>query len=399
VALEQRRRSKQSRESAVASSGTPPLLPWILALVSVAFAIAAIGGVRDTTLVLVAIAGLLVVGTYLALSASDRTLLWGDLGRSFLVGALISGVFAFYAEEEKEREQQESFELTISLQQDLRGADLTGKDLSNVQLAGKNLSDADLSDATLEGANLIRTNLRGARLLNADLNGAILRVADAKEADFSHASLESSDLDRANLVGARLFRADLSGARLQTADLRDACLASASLIDADLTGANLHGAQLRNADLRAATFSFDLRFAALDADDTGQGTYLQSAGLDDVKMDEETRLPPGIDETEVAKSVPPRAGEPPPSARLVRATTVTDGDTLRLDGKPSSLSTASVCFAQKTKLGIEGQECGGTVHRRNPTRFARSVRRLLRIPAHKRQDKPKAHEEHQSDNS
>ena len=73
-----------------------------------------------------------------------------------------------------------------------------------VTAVGKITVDADLRGADLSWADLIRADLRGADLSDADLSGADLRYANLSRANLSEADLSGADLIRANLSGANI---------------------------------------------------------------------------------------------------------------------------------------------------------------------------------------------------
>jgi uncharacterized protein YjbI with pentapeptide repeats len=174
-----------------------------------------------------------------------------SLGAALLTGAVVS--FAVFAVQlvfdarlrdiderrqvedarrsERQRVQAEraDLQLTVGLEPNLSGIDLTGRDLSGFYLSRKRLVDAVLIGANLSAANLSRTNLAAAKLQGADLEGALLD-------------------------GANLTRAILTGANLSGADLRQAKLASADLSGATLNGADLRGAEVRDASFGGASY-------------------------------------------------------------------------------------------------------------------------------------------------
>jgi hypothetical protein len=85
-------------------------------------------------------------------------------------------------------------------------------------------------------------------LRGADLSGANLRFADLSDAKMSHANLSGANLREARLIGTDLGLANLTGADLTGANLSDADLPGANLSGADLSYAkNLTQAQLDGA--------------------------------------------------------------------------------------------------------------------------------------------------------
>jgi hypothetical protein len=62
-----------------------------------------------------------------------------------------------------------SRQLTLGLQRDLTGIDLTGRDLTEFYLRGKILNEATLEDAILDKAILRAVQSRGARLFSSSL--------------------------------------------------------------------------------------------------------------------------------------------------------------------------------------------------------------------------------------
>ncbi|MCW8859154.1 MAG: pentapeptide repeat-containing protein [Deltaproteobacteria bacterium] len=158
----------------------------------------------------------------------------------------------------------------LLLEDDLRGANLSGADLRNQDLSGRDLSGAQLFKADLRGANLENANLENAELSAANLEGAILDGAQCKQAGFgganlSRASLFKANLERATLTQANLAHANLNCINLGHSRLREANLESADLTEADLRYAELslssvHKTNFNNADLRHARLRMMRRF-------------------------------------------------------------------------------------------------------------------------------------------
>lgn len=161
---------------------------------------------------------------------------------------------------------------------DLDGADLLELDeeLAGADLSGKVLHRAALAGADLTGARLISTSFA-----NADLRRAVLRDANLEGADFMGAHLEDADLTGGDLYWAICFTASFQRAILVRADLRGADLKKVDLRDADLRDANLGrdnlggSTSLQGADLR--------------------GARLEGASLNGAEYDENTRFPEGFD--------------------------------------------------------------------------------------------------------
>src|SRR4051812_12095971 len=77
-------------------------------------------------------------------AAPNADLKLDDIGRAIMVSVLLAvlvGVPQFLIDRQQ---KQRDFRLSLTLQQDLDGADLEGKDLSQVHLAGKSLRNANL---------------------------------------------------------------------------------------------------------------------------------------------------------------------------------------------------------------------------------------------------------------
>ncbi|SRR5579884_121967 len=154
----------------------------------------------------------------------------------------------------------------LTIEPDLRQAQLNGMNLRKIDFRWTNLAGASLQRAALSGANLFAANLQGADLSGADLgyrglNGeqnthaANLAAADLREANLRKArlvevDLTEADLREADLSGANLNDANLSQAKLSHANLQEACLIGAMLFYTDLTGAHL-----RETDLNLAYFN------------------------------------------------------------------------------------------------------------------------------------------------
>jgi uncharacterized protein YjbI with pentapeptide repeats len=313
----------------------------LLGAVAVAAAIAAVGLIFEWPLprvvALAAFICLLAVGLSLWLLSPSGSR-WSDFGQAIFGSALLAAAVWAISEFQRAQDERQSLRVTVGLQKDLSGADLSGKDLSDVQLAGKVLAGADLTDADLEETSLVGADLRA-----ADLDGADLSGSDLGKANLEGASLVKSELDGAGLFRANLNEADLKGATLTDASmvatrLRNACLAGADLTGARLPGAELYGAQLFGADVSGATFETDFRGAFLAHDRGRDGAYLPSAGLARISKDGETEWPPGFSaSSESQGGAPPGRGGPRRHTRHGRVEGVPDGDTVLLGDRPAQL--------------------------------------------------------------
>jgi uncharacterized protein YjbI with pentapeptide repeats len=190
------------------------------------------------------------IGVFLFWSSSEERNKTGELGRSIVTGALVGLALAgaqssanrharALDEERQQWADHQSLALTLGIQQDLTGIDLTDRDMAFAYLRARHmpraqLTRADACRATLHDADLRRANLGVTALRGADLSGANLRQATAWRAD---------------LTDAHLFRADLQGALLV-----DANLTRATLTEADLRGASLEGSDLSGATLKRAKY-------------------------------------------------------------------------------------------------------------------------------------------------
>jgi hypothetical protein len=92
-----------------------------------------------------------------------------------------------------------------------------------------NLRDRDLCGGSFEDSVLVRADLRGANLQGASLSRTNLKSAKLQGADLRYANLQE-----ANLAGANLTEADLTGANLLRTVLSGANCQ-------DVVGANLEG--------------------------------------------------------------------------------------------------------------------------------------------------------------
>jgi uncharacterized protein YjbI with pentapeptide repeats len=190
-----------------------------------------------------------------------------DLGVALMTGALIAvAVLAIQVSiDDKARKRDESrqvadarqsFELTLSLQQDLTGIRLDGEDLRGIHFHGKKLEGASLIGSVMDEVVLAEANLTEATLRDAKLEGADMTGVQAEHADFEGAHLEGAVLTRSRLRGAKFNRA-----HLETAELRDAVLLFADFRQSHLEGASFSQASLIGADLSGATWNSSTAFA------------------------------------------------------------------------------------------------------------------------------------------
>lgn len=136
------------------------------------------------------------------------------------------------------------------------------------------LDRTDRDVFSMEGAELRRADLTLGRF-----DGANLRYCDLRGANMSGAFFESANSFWATLAGANLAGSNLCCATFDDADLRET----------DFTGAQLVGATFARADISGATFErADLRGIDMSA---VEGAEL--ASLDEIAIDEESRLPSG----------------------------------------------------------------------------------------------------------
>src|SRR4051812_762461 len=271
----------------------------------------------------VAATGVFIGGALLWWHTSRTDKEWDEIGRSIMISVLLAaviGVPQYYIEK---RQKERDFDLSLTLQKDLRSADLHGKDLADIRLRGKHLEHADLRRAVLDRANLIQANLTGAVLDGAQLRDADLRGATLDRASLVRANLTGANLKQARMKHANLGQSHLSNARLDGSKLSGACMARADLRNAFFAGADLSGAVLTSADARETHFESDLR-----------PPKLRTAGLAGLRQ--------GATDWPVGFSYGPQlAGEPTiklpveqPLARkgaLMRVANVADGDTVRLE--------------------------------------------------------------------
>jgi uncharacterized protein YjbI with pentapeptide repeats/endonuclease YncB( thermonuclease family) len=325
----------------------------LLGAVVVAAAIAAVGLIFEWPLprvvALTAFICLLAVGlSFWLISPSGSR--WSDFGQAIFGSALLAAAVWAISEFQRAQDERQSLRVTVGLQKDLSGADLSGKDLSDVQLAGKILAGADLAGADLEETSLVGANLRAANLDGADLSGANLGKANLKGASLVKSELVGAGLFSANLNDADLKAATLTDASMVATRLRNACLARADLSGARLPGAKLYGAQLAGADVRGTTFEVDFRGAFLKHDTGRNGAYLPSAGLHQIVDDGDTVWPHDFRRASSQSSDRPPAdqGSPHHKTRHWRVERAVDGDTVLLGDHPAQL------------LGVDAPPLGST---------------------------------------
>jgi uncharacterized protein YjbI with pentapeptide repeats/endonuclease YncB( thermonuclease family) len=300
------------------------------------------GGARGLIVVFIVIGLLLVGGLVLSVpSVLGEKTARGSLGASLVTGALLSLAFFFLQDQNKKHEdkladqqktdqqkiaQRQALRITVGLQRNLSGADLSGDYLSFVDLGGKNLSGGDLRGTQLEGAGMVGTGLERTLLDGANLKRADLTEAKLQGAELSGADLEKTQFAKAQLQGATIGQgihghaAYLKGAFLINADLRGACLAGADLRGAHLSGADFSGAVLTDADLRGAELELD-----------GIPVNLKRAWTARAQIDQENRhfvsTPPRINLGRRRRSPSTHAPADAIADRVVR---ISDGDTIKL---------------------------------------------------------------------
>lgn len=262
---------------------------------------------------------------------------WNEIGQALVVAValgIILGVPQYLLDRgQAKRESQRAdaqklrdFQLSLTLQNDLRGAALAHKDLSGVRLRGKDLRGADLRWVDLRHAHLDHTNLGGANLAHAHLDHADLRRASLRGAWLDHTSMVGANLEGAVLAGAGLPHADLRGANLEITNMKAACLSGADLRRARVAGADMAFGVLTRARLQGAQFETDLKPARLGY-----------AGLATTRVDSHTTWPLdfGRERRSAAIAGIPARTNPAriPPRRLIPATViaVTDGDTARVE--------------------------------------------------------------------
>lgn len=131
----------------------------------------------------------------------------------------------------------------------LQKADMTGVDLSKSQLFLVNLSESTLQSANLHKIEWVFVNLSNSNLKVSHLNEAALVNVNLEKADLTFANLQMADLSGCDLTEARLLGAELIDGKLRGANLSRASLFLANLTGVDLREANLEGVNLRHANI------------------------------------------------------------------------------------------------------------------------------------------------------
>lgn len=178
------------------------------------------------------------------------------IGQGLIVGASISGLFAWTQAIAGQVQRRNDLRVQVGLVSDLRRADLVGLQVNDVFLRGRQLSGARLSRSRMHGG---------------DFSGA--EMIDTR---MTKASFFESVFDDAKMIAIGGFETDFRGCSFARVDLTRAILAQA-----DLRGANLRSANLSHADLRGA----DLRRAKIDEATTMTGCW----------YDHQTLWPDGFD--------------------------------------------------------------------------------------------------------
>jgi len=279
---------------------------------------------------------LIAAGFYLWFSAADRAKSKGEIGRGLLISGIIGVAFAwiqfdvseYQRRTDHERDvaaarsaERQSLQLTVGLQRDLTGIDLSHRDIHRFYFRGKVLRDAQLIGARANDANFTSADLRDADLRDGQFRRASFDQADMRRstfdrADFRRAEFFTDGLERVSAtfaaIGgdsaareAQVLRsagvklgsavgegADFQGASLPWATLTSSQLAGASFRRADLHGALLIGTDLRSTDMRDA----DLSGAVLVAANL-RGASLAGTRLAGAIFDCHTRWPAGFDTT------------------------------------------------------------------------------------------------------
>jgi uncharacterized protein YjbI with pentapeptide repeats len=304
------------------SRSSKQVVAVLLGATAIAGLVSGVAGAGGIAIAIVGAAGIFCAGVVLWWFGSP-TRKWSEIGQGVMVSVVLAVVIGvpqyLIAQAEKERD----FKISLTLQDDLSGADLEGRDLSGVRLMSKSLERANLQEAQLDDARMMNTNLRRADLTNADLRNADLRYAQLQNASLAGADLHGAILKNANLSDAVLPDVKLSAADLELTDLRRACFADADLRGARLAGANLDGAVLTNADVRGTVFESDLRPAKLT-----------DAGLAGVRHSERTRWPLDFQfEGAVRGEADPshEASHRPRAVFPAHIVSVADGDTVRIE--------------------------------------------------------------------
>jgi uncharacterized protein YjbI with pentapeptide repeats len=283
------------------------------------------------------LAALISAGAFLWWTSSDRAETRGDLGRGLLISGVIGVAFAWiqYEVNEYQRESDEKraaaeqraearqgLQLTIGLQRNLTGIDLSRRDISRFYFRNKILKEARMVAAQADGANfasanLVAADLRAGRFRGAAFEDAEMRFTELEDADFRGAKfyvegLEhvsgvfgeiAGDTPRAKLRALRSAGVDLTGSSGAGADFEGAFIPWASLGGAQLEGASfrradLHGSDLGGVNLRRADLSrANLENAELGAADLTNAS-LEGANLQGATYDCHTKWPASFDPAE-----------------------------------------------------------------------------------------------------
>jgi uncharacterized protein YjbI with pentapeptide repeats len=241
---------------------------------------------------------LIATGAYLWLSSSDRAKTKGDLGRGLLISGVIGIAFAWvqfevnaYQRDSDEKRaaiaeraaSRESLQLTVGLQRNLTGIDLSGRDIAGFYFHGKILRDARLVGARgdqanfasvdLTSADLTRGRFRKANFSQAKMGRVLLTGADFRGAEFFVEGLEQATRVFGQITGDSVAKMDedlrSAGTRIDSAfggraDFQDAFIPFANFASSQLEGASFRGADLHGADLTGTNLkSTDLRGADL----------------------------------------------------------------------------------------------------------------------------------------
>jgi uncharacterized protein YjbI with pentapeptide repeats len=243
-----------------------------------------------------------------------------DIGTALLTGVAIAAAILWLQFELQhsidKASQQQSLELTLSLQQSLVGIDLHDRDLRHLYLPDKDLREADLDSAHLQSTRLAGSSLAGAYLERADLDQAVLsntrlssthlQKAQGQHANFtgargsevklSYAHLNEADFDHAILPHAYMAHVALDEAELEHADFYDsqaehallerAHLAYAQFVGADFSFAHFNGAELTDVNFSGATL-YSTSFLGAKG--------ISSACFQGAQYNTSTRWPAGFD--------------------------------------------------------------------------------------------------------
>jgi len=243
-----------------------------------------------------------------------------DIGTALLTGVAIAAAILWLQFELQhsidKASQQQSLELTLSLQQSLVGIDLHDKDLRYLYLPDKDLREADLDSALLQSTRLAGSSLTGAYLESADLDEAVL-----SNTRLSSTRLQKAQGQHANFTGARGSEVKLSYAHLNEAGfdyaiLPHAYMAHVALDEAELEHAILYEAQAEHALLERAHLAYaqfvgaDFSFAHFDGAELTDVNFsgaklfstsflgakdIRSACFQGAQYNTNTRWPPGFD--------------------------------------------------------------------------------------------------------